>query len=82
MNSPSSLEEARRTVDRFVDHYNHRRLHAASGYVAPADRLADKQEAIWASRDRKLALARERRAQERQQARAAESPDVPRRATA
>ena len=80
--SPSSLEEARRTVAPFVDHYNHRRLHAAIGYVAPADRLADKQEAIWANRDRKLALARERRAQERQQTRATESPEVPRRATA
>jgi transposase InsO family protein len=80
--SPSSLAEARQIVERFVGHYNHHRLHAAIGYIAPADRLADKQEAIWASRDRKLALARDRRAEDRQAARASRSPNMLRRATA
>jgi putative transposase len=59
---PLSLEEARRLVERFVDHYNHVRLHSAIGYVAPADKLARKEQAIFAARDQKLAAARERRA--------------------
>ncbi len=33
---PLSLEEARRLVERFVDDYNHRRLHSPMGYVPPA----------------------------------------------
>jgi transposase InsO family protein len=36
-NTPLSLEDARRLVAQFVAHYNHARLHAALGYVAPAD---------------------------------------------
>jgi transposase InsO family protein len=75
--SPSTLEEARTTVAAFVDHYNNRRLHSALGYIAPADRLADKQQAIWASRDRKLEQARERRAEERRAARATKAVDAP-----
>ena len=80
--SPSSLEEARTTVARFVDHYNNRRLHSAIGYIAPADRLAGKHEDIWAARDQKLDLARQRRASDRQAARASRSPDAPQRVTA
>ena len=76
--SPSTLEEARTTVAAFVDHYNNRRLHSALGYIAPADRLADKQEAIWASRDRKLEEARDQRAKERRAARAPRAVDAPR----
>jgi len=67
--SPSSLEEARRIVQQFVDDYNGTRLHSAIGYIAPADRLHSRQAAIWAERDRKLADTRERRAQTRQAAR-------------
>jgi transposase InsO family protein len=58
---PLSLDEARRIVADFVDHYNDARLHSAIGYVTPADRLAGRHEAIFAERDRKLADARERR---------------------
>ena len=65
---PLSLADARETIERFVDHYNHTRLHSALGYVAPADRLAGRQESIFAERDHKLALARERRARRRQEA--------------
>jgi transposase InsO family protein len=59
---PLSLEEARRLVERFVDHYHHVRLHSAIGYVVLADKLARKEQAIFAARDQKLAAARERRA--------------------
>jgi putative transposase len=58
---PSSLEEARRVVARFVQHYNGVRLHSALGYITPNDTLAGRAEAIWAERDRKLDAAREAR---------------------
>lgn len=35
---PSSLEEARAVVARFVAHYNEVRLHSAIGYITPAKR--------------------------------------------
>jgi transposase InsO family protein len=66
---PLSLADARQLVERFVDQYNHTRLHSAIGYVAPADRLAGRDAAIFADRDRKLAETRARRAQQRQQQR-------------
>lgn len=65
---PLSIDEARRLVERFVDDYNHRRLHSAIGYVTPADKLSGRETAIFAERDRKLALARERRRAKRQEA--------------
>ncbi len=67
-NVPLSLEEARRLVAKFVADYNHARLHSAIGYVTPADKLAGRETAIFAERDRKLALARERRAARRREA--------------
>ena len=39
--SPSSVEEAYLMVAKFVDHYNHRRLHSAIGYIVPPDHLAN-----------------------------------------
>jgi transposase InsO family protein len=69
--APQSLEEARRRVAKYVDHYNHVRLHSAIGYIAPADRLANRQHEIWAARDAKLEAARERRAAARRAARVA-----------
>jgi transposase InsO family protein len=64
-NVPLSLKEAQRLVERFVEYYNHERLHSAIGYVTPADRLAGRQQAIFDERDRKLEAARERRRQAR-----------------
>ena len=64
---PLSIDEARQLVARFVQHYNHTRLHSAIGYVTPADRLAGRQAAIFAARDQKLAVARERRAARRKE---------------
>ena len=58
---PSSLEEARAVVARFVAHYNEVRLHSAIGYITPKDFLAGRADAIWAERDRKLEAARDQR---------------------
>lgn len=55
--TPLSLEDARRLVTEFVEHYNTVRLHSAVGYVAPADKLAGRAEAIWTARRQKLAAA-------------------------
>jgi transposase InsO family protein len=69
MAPPGSLEEARRKVSVYVEHYNNTRLHSALGYVTPADKLAGKEQEIYAQRDRKLEEARARRATARQAAR-------------
>lgn len=66
---PLSLQDARRIMKDFVDHYNHVRLHSAIQYVTPDDKLAGRAEAILAARDAKLAAAREARKQRRRQAR-------------
>ena len=67
---PLSLEEARRLVEGFVDHYNTKRLHSAIGYIAPKDKLEGRDREIFAERDRKLHEARETRKQRRVQTRA------------
>ena len=59
--TPLTLDDARRLVARFIHHYNHVRLHSAIGYVAPADKLAGRNQEIFNERDRKLHEARERR---------------------
>ena len=69
--TPLSLEDARRLVMEFVAHYNEIRLHSAIGYVAPADKLAGRDRAIFAERDRKLDDARERRKTAREASRLA-----------
>ena len=63
--TPLSLDDARRIVDDYVKHYNTVRLHSAVGYVTPADKLAGREEEIFAARDRKLAEARDKRQQRR-----------------
>lgn len=69
--TPLTLEDARRLVGRYVEHYNDVRLHSAIGYVTPRMRLEGKQQEIWDERDRKLAAARQRRQAQRQTARVA-----------
>jgi transposase InsO family protein len=63
--TPLNLEDARRVIGKWVEHYNTVRLHSAIGYIAPADKLAGKETAIFAARDTKLEAARERRKQAR-----------------
>ena len=52
--TPLTLDDARRLIQIYVDHYNTVRLHSALGYVAPQDMLAGRQAEIHAARDRKL----------------------------
>jgi putative transposase len=63
--TPLCLEDARRLVSDYVQHYNTVRLHSAIGYVAPADRLAGREKIIFQQRDQKLAEAREQRRRKR-----------------
>ncbi len=63
---PRTLDEAKRWVGEYIEHYNTRRLHSAIGYVAPKDMLEGRQREIHAERDRKLEAAREQRRQNRQ----------------
>ena len=65
--TPLTLEDAKRVVGDFIDHYNAVRLHAGIGYIAPNDRLANRHAAIFANRDKKLETARENRRIKRQQ---------------
>ncbi len=62
-----TLDDARRLIQIYVDHYNTMRLHSAIGYVTPQDRLAGRQAEIHAARDRKLEEARSQRQLRRQQ---------------
>jgi transposase InsO family protein len=62
---PGSVDEARRRIASFVEHYNTVRLHSALGYITPADKLARLDAVIFAERDRKLEEARQRRQQAR-----------------
>ncbi len=66
--TPLSLADARRLVAQYVEHYNTVRLHSAIGYVTPSDKLAGREQAICAERDRKLQEARQRRKARRQAA--------------
>src|SRR5262249_41179730 len=78
--SPLSLEDARRIVADYVEHYNTVRLHSAIGYITPLAKLEGRERAIFDERDRKLEAARERRKQQRQakrQATLAGHPAVP-----
>jgi putative transposase len=63
--TPLTLEDARRIVADYVEHYNTVRLHSAIGYVTPQAKLEGRDQEILAQRDRKLEAAREQRKQKR-----------------
>jgi transposase InsO family protein len=65
---PLSVEDARRLVGRYVEHYNAVRLHSAIGYVTPQAKLEGREQQIFTERDRKLEEARRQRQLRRQQA--------------
>jgi putative transposase len=64
--TPLSPEDAERLVGKYVEYYNHVRLHSAIGYITPNDMLAGRQQEILAERDRRLEAAREQRRLRRQ----------------
>jgi transposase InsO family protein len=66
--TPLWLDDARRLVSGYVDHYNNVRLNSATGYITPKDMLAGPQQEIHVERDRKLDAARKQRQIRRQQA--------------
>lgn len=65
---PLTIEDARRLIGSYVEHYNTVRLHSAIGFVTPQDMLAGRQSEIHAARDRKLEQARQQRQLRRRQA--------------
>jgi transposase InsO family protein len=64
--TPLNIEQARRLIATYVNHYNTVRLHCAIGYITPHDKLLGKEKAIFAARDQKLAQARRQRKIKRQ----------------
>jgi len=62
-----SLDDERRLVAGYVEHYNDIRLNSAIGYITPKDMLAGRQQEIHTERDRKLEVARKQRQIRRQQ---------------
>jgi len=60
-----SIEDARRAVRQYVEHYNEVRLHSAIGYVTPKTKLEGKEKEVFQERDRKLEAAREERRSKR-----------------
>ena len=63
--TPLNLDQARRLVSAYVDHYNPHRLHSAIGTIAPADKRAGRAPEILENRERKLSNARAQRAENR-----------------
>jgi len=66
--TPLTAEDAKRLIQRYVDHYNTVRLQSAIGFVTPQDMLEGRQDEIHAARDRKLEQARQQRQLRRQKA--------------
>jgi hypothetical protein len=59
LGTPLSVEDARRLIKGYGEHYNNVRPNSAIGCIAPKDRLAGHQQEIQADQDRKLKAARE-----------------------
>ncbi|MCG6869873.1 MAG: integrase core domain-containing protein [Gammaproteobacteria bacterium] len=64
--TPLNIKDAKRLLAGYVYDYNHRRLHSAIDYNAPADKLAGRAPGILIERERKLQAARKLRAERRQ----------------
>jgi putative transposase len=76
--TPLSVEDARRIVAVYVEHYNNVRLHSAIGHVAPRDKLAGRDKEIFVERDQKLDHARKQRRLRRHAAQTKDPATTPR----
>lgn len=56
--TPLWLDDARRLLNSYGEHYNRIRLNSAIGYITPKDMLAGGRQEMHADRDRRLAKAR------------------------
>lgn len=56
-----SIEDARRHITSYIDHYNTERLHSAIKYLTPEDVLMERVDARLKERQQKLAAAKQRR---------------------
>jgi transposase InsO family protein len=63
--TPLNLQQAKDIIEAYVRHYNTVRLHSATGYVTPEDKLAGRETQIFAARDEKLHQARPMRRRRR-----------------
>jgi putative transposase len=62
-NSPSYYEEARRTIEDYVDIYNNHRLHSGIKYLKPVDVFYENDKKILDERQLKLSQAKKKRIQ-------------------
>ena len=69
--TPLTIDDTKRAVGSFVEHYNTERLHSAIGCVTPPDMLQSRQQAIHDERDRMLEEARQARAERRREEKSA-----------
>lgn len=76
--TPLTLDDARRLVTSYIEHYNTARLHSAIGYITPKDKLEGREKEIFAERDRKLDEARRKRKIARQATRESQAVDTAR----
>lgn len=59
--SPLSLQQARELVEKYIHHYNEKRLHSVIGDVTPRDKLEGREKKIFQQRDKNMEEARESR---------------------
>jgi len=63
--TPLTIDDTKRAVGNFVEHYNIERLHSAIDYVTTLDMLEGRQKTIYDERDRKLEEKRQTQAERR-----------------
>ena len=61
MKCPLTKDDATDVIGRYIEYYNNERLHSATGYVSPHDKLNGKAEDIQKKRDQNLKQRRQER---------------------